>query len=47
MLKTLAMLFTFLFSAHSLAGFEEALEAYDNGDYNTAFREFKVLAEQG
>jgi hypothetical protein len=29
------------------AGFEEGLVAYDHGDYETAFQEFKPLAEQG
>ena len=29
------------------AGFEEGLAAYQRGDYKTAYREFKPLAEKG
>jgi hypothetical protein len=29
------------------AGFEEGVAAYQKGDYSTAFKEFKPLADQG
>ena len=34
-------------SAPAYADFEAGLEAYKRGDYETALREFKPLAEQG
>ena len=36
-----------LFSANLFAGFNEGLNAYNLGDYKTAFREFKIIADQG
>src|SRR5208283_4714609 len=35
------------FAALAYAGFDEAKEAYEKGDYSTAYKEFKALAEQG
>ena len=45
----LSVLLLFLFVGLSpvYAGFEEGLAAYKQGDYETAFQEFKPLAEQG
>jgi len=34
-------------AAPAWAGFEEGLAAYKSGDYETALREFRPLAEQG
>ena len=34
-------------AAPAWAGFDEGLAAYDRGDYVTALREFRLLAEQG
>ena len=47
--KHLVLLVTFLSLASSLAyaGFDEGKAAYDRGDYTTAYKEFKVLAERG
>jgi len=30
-----------------LAGFQEGVDAYERGDYETAFKQFLPLAEQG
>ncbi len=30
-----------------LAGFQEGVDAYERGDYDTALKEFRPLAEQG
>lgn len=35
------------FSGAAWAGYTEGRDAYERGDYATAFREFKALAEQG
>ncbi len=45
----LSVLLLFLFVGLSpvYAGFEEGKAAYKQGDYETAFQEFKPLAEQG
>ena len=45
----LSVLLLFLFVGLSpvYAGLEEGLLAYDRGDYDTAFKEFKPLAEKG
>jgi TPR repeat protein len=49
--RTLMMLagvvITVLCSALSWAGFKEGAEAYQRGDYTTALKEFRSLAEQG
>ena len=37
----------FLFSFSVFADFQAGLDAHQTGDYETAFREFKVAAEQG
>jgi len=34
-------------AAPAWAGWDEGVAAYDRGDYATAFREWKPLAEQG
>ncbi len=34
-------------AAPAWAGFDEGVAAYERGDYETALREFRVLAEQG
>jgi len=41
------LLITVLCSALSWAGFKEGAEAYQRGDYATAMKEFRSLAEQG
>ena len=47
-LKTLLVtLLLFGISTLSSAGFSEATEAYNKGDYKTAFKEIKIVAEQG
>ena len=48
MLRTLALAVLLIVTALPVsAGFKEGLAAYNRGDYRTAFREFKALAEQG
>ena len=45
---TLAVVVALLFSAGSAwADFDDGVAAYERGDYETAFREFLPLAEQG
>ncbi len=34
-------------AAPAWAGFDDGMAAYDRGDYETALREFRPLAEQG
>ena len=41
------IILSFLFSSVCLADWESAKDAYDAGDYATAYKEFKTLAEQG
>ena len=41
------IILSFLFSFGVFADWEEGLDVYIAGDYVTAFREFKTLAEQG
>ena len=41
------LLFLFVELSSVYAGFEEGVAAYDRGDYETAFMEFKPVAEQG
>ena len=43
----LAVVLVVSVSAPAWAGFDEGLAAYDGGDYETALREWKPLAEQG
>ena len=48
MLRTLALAVLLIVTALPVsAGFKEGVAAYNRGDYRTAFREFKALAEQG
>ncbi len=37
----------FALAAPAWAGFDEGVAAFDRGDYETALREFRPLAEQG
>ena len=47
-LATLAVVGALLFSAGSAwADFDDGLAAYESGDYATALKEFRPLAEQG
>ncbi len=48
-MKRIALAVALLVSlaAPAWAGFDEGLAAYERGDYETAVREFKSLAEQG
>ena len=47
-LATLAVVVALLFSAGSAwADFDDGLAAAERGDYETAYREFLPLAEQG
>ncbi len=41
------VLLVVLMALPASAGFDEGLTAYNRGDYATALREFRVLAEQG
>ncbi len=43
----LALVLACALSAPAWAGFDEGLAAYNRGDYKTALREFRPLAEQG
>jgi TPR repeat protein len=43
----LVTLFSFSLFSLAYAGFEDGKAAYDKGDYVTAYKEFKTLAEQG
>jgi len=45
LLTTIVLLFGL--SGSGIAGFEEATKAYNKGDFKTAFKEIKVVAEQG
>ena len=48
MLATLSVVVALLFSAGSAwADFDDGLAAAERGDYETAYREFLPLAEQG
>ena len=42
-----AMALTMGSATSAMADFEAGVKAYDEGDYETALREFKALAEQG
>ena len=46
-MKKLACTLLLLSSALVQAGFDEGVAAADKGDYQTAFKEWKPLAEQG
>ena len=46
-LKTLALLVLLTVQGNVLAGWDEGVAAYDSGDYATALKEFRPLAEQG
>ena len=46
-MKKLACTLLLLSSALVQAGFDEGLAAYAKGNYQTAFKEWKPLAEQG
>jgi TPR repeat protein len=41
------IILSFLFSSSVFADFQAGVDAYDAGDYATAYKEFKILAEQG
>ncbi len=43
----LAVICWLVLAAPALAGYDEGVAAYDRGDYETAEREFRPLAEQG
>ena len=43
----LAIVFVLGFASSAWADFQAGVAAYDRGDYATAFREMKPLAEQG
>ena len=43
----LALILACTLSAPAWAGFDEGLAAYERGDYETAYHEFRPLAEQG
>ena len=43
----LALALACALSTPTWAGFDEGVAAYDRGDYETAFREFKAAAEKG
>ena len=43
----LAIVFVLGFTPPAWADFSDGVAAYNRGDYTTAFREFKPLAEQG
>ncbi len=43
----LALVLSCALSAPAWAGFDEGLAAYSRGDYKTALREWRPLAEQG
>ncbi len=47
LIATLCAGFTLGLTAPAWAGFDEAVAAYRRGDYATALREFRPLAEQG
>ncbi len=47
MKRILAALLLVTLAAPAWAGWDEGVAAYDRGDYATALREFRVLAEQG
>ena len=46
-MKKLLLLFSIFISLNSYADFQDGWDAYDRGDYKTAFNEWKPLAEQG
>ena len=41
------IILSFLFSSGVFADYEAGLDAYKKGDYETAYKEWKALAEQG
>lgn len=45
--RTLALLVLLTVQGNVLAGWDEGVAAYDSGDYATALKEFRPLAEQG
>ena len=45
--RTLALLVLLTVQGNVLAGWDEGVTAYDSGDYATALKEFRPLAEQG
>ncbi len=47
MKKLTILLFSILISFNSYADFQDATDAYNKGDFKTAFNEIKPLAEQG
>jgi hypothetical protein len=47
MKKLTILLFSILISFNSYANFQDGWNAYEKGDYKTAFNEWKPLAEQG
>jgi hypothetical protein len=46
-MKLLLLLTALFMQPFAYAGFEEGVAAYQKGDYSTAFKELKPLAEQG
>ena len=47
MKKLTILLFSIFISFNSYADFQDATDAYNKGDFKTAFNEIKPLAEQG
>lgn len=47
LLKYSLFVIALVFQPIAHAGFDEGVKAYKNGDYKTAFKEWKPLAEQG
>ena len=41
------IILSFLFLSHVFADFQAGMDAYNAGDYETAYKEWKALAEQG
>ena len=41
------ILFSLFVAPFAWAGFDEGMQAYNKGDYATALREFRLLADQG
>ena len=46
-MNTLLLTLTLLISFNSYADYQDGLDAYEKGDYKTAFNEWQPLAEQG
>jgi hypothetical protein len=46
-MKLLLLLTALFMQPFAYAGFEEGMAAYQKGDYSTAFKEIKPLADQG